>query len=524
MYIGPWQEYNLGKTKVSQATVAQQHEELKENLERVLLASLDPISAARAIQAMNPLLESAPLKETTRPKKQRYSKHHERLPASSSSPINSAQSTPLKFPALKSDPSANNSKTGRRDYKRPDSFRSSLSEPIRRSSPAGRKSSVGDTPRTTTTQNSSSSSSQPPYNVPGMVGLLRLERSSRIQKSKPDFSQFWEWGGGLPKDDGSNKNNNNNNNNNNNTTTNTNRKFSTDKRVAQVQQMQQLYNKSNINNSNATNTKATSSISDDLNPNSSQSLSTNNNTNNNSHYHQGNIIEYNHDGHDSHDGLKTPVVRERELTEKDIKIVSKYFEQLNTPNRQSQSQSQSQQQQQQQQGVTTSSSLSRSHSNSGERVFPKYGNVDNDSITSSDQSQRHQRHDVVHSHGNGDGNGNDDNSLQGHDNSTSTTVGGGRLVASPIHSRPFSKNGSLSLSSSPSISSSRICLPPLTSSSTDLRFSSTDLRTSDFRNTPLASRMSSPSSFMRSSPAKYNDDTLLKWSLELDLGNIDALY
>ena len=72
-----------------------------------------------------------------------------------------------------------------------DSVRTTLSEPIRGSRISQqfieRSSSRAASPGIDLSR-------QPPYNTQGMIGLLRLERSTREKKFNADYSTFWEWG------------------------------------------------------------------------------------------------------------------------------------------------------------------------------------------------------------------------------------------------------------------------------------------------------------------------------------------
>ena len=383
MYIGPWQEYNLGRTAV-------QHRRndvdinLKQNLERALLASLDPISAAKAIEALNPILQES----TTTGQAENLSRAYEskRNNSLQSSKAFTRAELSTKLPSIRTDHRTldlSNKKNLRVDRNAPKSFRSSLSEPINSTKLlSGRKKTNSSTsPRTEISENKLSRSSQTSYNVPSMVSLLKLERAAREQRLKPDFSQFWEWGGGPGTGTGDGD-------------VQSSKQKIKQSKLATVNQMKQLYVPGS--NDSTTDPGASSSM---LQTSSSKSAV---------------LLE---PITTAHGGSSTPVVRERKLTEKDIGIVAKYFNQFE---------------------------------NNGEEEA--------------------------------------------------------RGGMEGMEGRRDSPMKSLGSTSKPSLSN-QLILPPLSPASGVQRAQSAQ---SDVARTPMT--------------PYYNDDTLLKWSLELDVGNIDDMY
>ena len=283
MYIGPWQEYNLSKVKT---TIDHDQDELKESVQRALLSSLDAASAAKAMEIFSANFIPQPQSDRTFHRKRNNDQ------------VSRYQKKPLKLPSLNTDSSKNNIHS--REINNPNSVRSSLSEPIRGnqiSAPASPFISARASPSNV------SGSVQPEYNAMSMINLLRLERATRQKLARADFGQFWDW-----KQDNNGKSD----------TSNTesgkskkpNMETVAEKRVAQIKQMQKLYT--------SIGTKFTDDSeneNDDLNSNNSApqplpSESDQDVTPSNTTY----VRE-----------IATPVVTDRELTEKDFLIVSKYF-------------------------------------------------------------------------------------------------------------------------------------------------------------------------------------------------------
>lgn len=332
MYIGPWQEYNLGK-----AAVAQNQADLKENLERVLLSSLDPISAARAIEAMNPVLDSIPTKtkalNSSRSDYSNQSKpsyHISQLMRKSTDPDKT-----LKLPAINIDTPNDRSRSGAKSG--PGSCRTSVSEPIYNSkqsvghqtpkpNKSNRKGNIPPTAKSMQQQQQQSVSTpksdtgQPPYNALGAVNLLRLERSTRSKN--PDFTKFWDWGKGgdgtRKSDQEEGKS----------IRRKSKTELKTEEKLAALKQMQNIYKL----NSTTTTAVLTAITTEESHQNSNQ----------------GKILQQQYDSsrgylrspirldpiHERE--IRTPIVKDKELDAQDIDLVAKYFRgqnrSLSTPN------------------------------------------------------------------------------------------------------------------------------------------------------------------------------------------------
>jgi hypothetical protein len=59
MYVGPWQEYAIARSRVKNETKSKLTNRFKEDLEAAMINSLDPVSAARALKAMEKVMRKS---------------------------------------------------------------------------------------------------------------------------------------------------------------------------------------------------------------------------------------------------------------------------------------------------------------------------------------------------------------------------------------------------------------------------------------------------------------------------------
>ena len=57
MYVGPWQEYAIARTRKANEMKSKLSSRFKEDLENAMINSLDPVSAARAMKAMEKVMD-----------------------------------------------------------------------------------------------------------------------------------------------------------------------------------------------------------------------------------------------------------------------------------------------------------------------------------------------------------------------------------------------------------------------------------------------------------------------------------
>ena len=196
MYIGPWQEYNLSKTRSNRV-----NEHLRPGIEQALLNKLDPEAAKIALEAMIPYFEKPSAPIIARSNQMSHSHGGRKrvvrvLPALHSS-INSSVAISARERSLHSSS--------------PLSVRSTQSEPIKYSkSPSSRSPMTpilltpnGKGGSSYTSQHEPNSNNrdlpplhhaprhtQPTYNAPAMVNLLRLERNS---KARSEIAKLTGW-------------------------------------------------------------------------------------------------------------------------------------------------------------------------------------------------------------------------------------------------------------------------------------------------------------------------------------------
>lgn len=182
MYIGPWQEYRLSRYNSDAREVKDAaSDNLRRELQKALEKSLDPELAAQAINALQPVLNKEPKRDTlpqiTIPKRHHNHYNHRRHRPSQAHHLPSLRRAGIS-PA-------------------PPSHRSTMSEPVQ----GTRLLFTPDVepPRLhTATKNSTSEAPlrQSNYNPSHVANILKLERSA---KRANDFSQFWNWKDDAPK-------------------------------------------------------------------------------------------------------------------------------------------------------------------------------------------------------------------------------------------------------------------------------------------------------------------------------------
>jgi hypothetical protein len=192
MYIGPWQEYNLSKTR----TVALVNEQLRPNIEQALLSTLDPEVAQKAMEAMLPYFEKQ--RAPNHPREARHSFQNvgrkrsvRNLPA-----LHTSINSPLAISARERNLQAAS----------PLSVRSTQSEPIKYSYAQSMDSP--QTPQASQNMRAAFQTSapqhpsplhrpemygtyqQPAYDASAAVSLLRLERNA---KSRMEIAKLTGW-------------------------------------------------------------------------------------------------------------------------------------------------------------------------------------------------------------------------------------------------------------------------------------------------------------------------------------------
>lgn len=196
MYIGPWQEYNLSKTRSNRV-----NEHLRPGIEQALLNKLDPEAAKIALEAMIPYFEKPSAPIIARSNQMSHSHGGRKrvvrvLPALHSS-VNSSVAISARERSLHSSS--------------PLSVRSTQSEPIKYSKSPSSRSPMTPILLTPNGKGGSSYTSQhepisnnrelpplhhaprhtqPTYNAPAMVNLLRLERNS---KARSEIAKLTGW-------------------------------------------------------------------------------------------------------------------------------------------------------------------------------------------------------------------------------------------------------------------------------------------------------------------------------------------
>mmetsp|Transcript_16841 Transcript_16841/g.25324 ORF Transcript_16841/g.25324 Transcript_16841/m.25324 type:complete len:417 (+) Transcript_16841:62-1312(+) len=184
MYIGPWQEYNLSKSRYGGPCTSSkgdtQHDTLRRELLKALEESLDPDVAAKAIQAVNKTLEQ---------------------PTPSAKPHISLPKLGPNGRDVRSYRRAVGNRSRRSHLPRISSVnydsereslpstRSTMSEPIQGtkmlctpdSGPPSHRERVHVTHR------------RGDYDAMGMLDVLRLQKAAEKRKPRPDFSGLWKW-------------------------------------------------------------------------------------------------------------------------------------------------------------------------------------------------------------------------------------------------------------------------------------------------------------------------------------------
>lgn len=202
MYIGPWQEYKLSQARSSVASkpdAASGGPDIREELQKTLLKTLDPESVAKVMLAMNPLLDTG-----TNDKNSGDQSDLPPLPSNRRHSRAARQHREKKFQTTLHDhfklPSISNqyqleSPSGGQNTGTPHSVRSSKSEPLQSSRLRGHA-QLGIrafSPPPADTANRSG------LNSANLIATLRLERRTRPTlkdaAKKADFGQFWSWKG-----------------------------------------------------------------------------------------------------------------------------------------------------------------------------------------------------------------------------------------------------------------------------------------------------------------------------------------
>lgn len=181
MYIGPWQEYNLSRSRASRVD-----ERLRPGIEQALLSTLDPETAQKAMEAMIPYFDKPNAPSQVRAgsyQNQTYRTSRKRT-------IHTLPHIPS---ALSPSTTVISARERNLHASSPLSVRSSQSEPIRYAN--GPKRPSEDTQKKPKTPDFTDSiyshyetvlpsikqvppHTQPAYNSPAMLNLLRLERNS----------------------------------------------------------------------------------------------------------------------------------------------------------------------------------------------------------------------------------------------------------------------------------------------------------------------------------------------------------
>lgn len=359
MYIGPWQEYNLFKSRPAVATKKNQ-DALREDIEKAILSSLDPESAQKALEAMHPLLDRLPnnssLNRNLNSSLNLNNQNRENLTIRTSQ-TNSNNILPLRLPYISKHANSNNSNMSLSDRRQPSSkpvsAKSTRSEPIHQSNymnpPKPSASSTSSHSSSINTREndddlllpklprvkSKQANDQPAYNSSSVVAILKLERENRQDRNK--FAKFWEWTTenksnkltmsdtltddgmsekGLKKSARLIKKKSSN---------------STDQKLNHVKQMQQMY--LNENNKELQNSHDIVETSIENNSGSQQFPNRNTNTMDNTNIKSITTINtdhniYKHSNTDSHSHKPlTPKIGNIDITENELMAISKYFTQ-----------------------------------------------------------------------------------------------------------------------------------------------------------------------------------------------------
>ncbi len=128
MYVGPWQEYAIAKTRNKNETKSKLASKFREDLEAAIINSLDPVSAARAMKAMEKVIRKSDVPFTVddidggnRGKRRRPKV----LPGQ-----HNLAAYKLQLPSVSPNSVNNGQESGRGDVLTPSSVRTSASEPV----------------------------------------------------------------------------------------------------------------------------------------------------------------------------------------------------------------------------------------------------------------------------------------------------------------------------------------------------------------------------------------------------------
>jgi hypothetical protein len=342
MYIGPWQEYRLynSKPKPQPGGSAVGGNHLKAELQAAILSTLDAESAKKAIEAMNPLLDSIKGNDNSvalnaKPKRrilQPVSKSNYRTDDDNQAVegFGTNSSIPT-LPSISSIYSARDSNRGRNSGT-PTSVRSSQSEPS--AMPAGlgassRKFLLKEPPRPDLQSkiekmldslpplHQAPLDKQPAYNSHSMVHYLQADRNAR---EKGKLAKYWVWcdsQGGKGKqpqmvNEGTSIANSNSNNNSGGKTASL-----VDKKLVEVNKMKRLYTmKGDL--SDAIDSELESPRIEN------EKLGGNYVVSKQAKHHQGNKNTFQADKSVSVE-YSSPKIVDKELNQNDLNAVSKYF-------------------------------------------------------------------------------------------------------------------------------------------------------------------------------------------------------
>ena len=241
MYIGPWQEYNLSRSRASHVD-----EKLRPSIEQALLSTLDPETAQKAMEAMIPYFNkpSAPA--------QARSGHHQTTRTTRKRTIHTLPHIPS---ALSPSPTVISARERNLHASSPLSVRSSQSEPIRYSNGPHRVVDTQKRPKTPEFTDSLyshydatlpsikqvPSHTQPAYNSPAMLNLLRLERNSNNQ-ARNQIAKLTGWKAKETEGSNSDKNSST-------EPIKASKESANEAKVEQVNKMKQLYMSGGVDNS-----------------------------------------------------------------------------------------------------------------------------------------------------------------------------------------------------------------------------------------------------------------------------------
>jgi len=243
MYIGPWQEYNLSRSRASHVD-----ERLRPGIEQALLSTLDPETAQKAMEAMIPYFNkpSAPAQARS------GGYQHQSARATKKRTIHTLPHIPS---ALSPSPTIISARERNLHASSPLSVRSSQSEPIRYSNGLNR--TVEGTQKRPKTPEFTDSiyshyettlpsikqvppHTQPAYNSPAMLTLLRLERNSNNQ-ARNQIAKLTGWKGKESEGSSSDKNSSS-------EPTKPSKESINEAKVEQVHKMKQLYMSGGVDN------------------------------------------------------------------------------------------------------------------------------------------------------------------------------------------------------------------------------------------------------------------------------------